>query len=400
MTAPIIDPFGAKRRRRMALSSDAPDFTLDDSRVRQALDFGDQTDAVDRMMLPPEQERPATFLGRLGKALPDALGHGLASIDPETDSGFGQFLGEAGRGYVDARGRQTAEEEDRRQREIAAFKLKGDMFDRAEGVRQFDTSSGIQRQRLRFDMQPDYQKQGYGSLEEQNNVLHPAPTHYESGRAPGATTEDTFEIRPGEAPRPLGIIPRPDQPRAGTSGNSPRSVSQLRREFTSFVKPYEGLAQAFRKINGAASDPSAAGDLSVIFGYMKLLDPPSVVREGEQATATNAAGVPDRIRAAYNKAVNGERLAPNQRADFVRQANNLLRSQSSALKTQMARYGAIAEANDIDPEQVVYDPFGGIDIGDPDAKPTKAERIAQLKESGVSREQAIQSLRDEGYTVP
>lgn len=215
MTAPLIDPFGAKRRRRMALSSEAPDFTLDDSRVRQALDFGDQTDEVDRMMLPPEQERPATFLGRLGKALPEALGHGLASIDPETDSGLGQFLGEAGRGFLDATDRQRASEEERRQQYLAATKLKGEMFDRQEGVRQFDTAErgraderGMQRKRLQFETQPEYLQQGYGSNAERDAILHPRPHAYLEGTAPGANREDTFDVVDGKV-TPLGITPRP-----------------------------------------------------------------------------------------------------------------------------------------------------------------------------------------------
>jgi len=165
-----------------------------------------------------------------------------------------------------------------------------------------------------------------------------------------------FAVPRGGQARPVGVAPIP-KPEVGGGF---KSVAQLRREFNGFVKPYEGLAQAFRKINGAASDPSAAGDLSVIFGYMKLLDPTSVVRESEQATASNAAGVPDRVRNIYNRVMTGERLTPGQRDDFVRQAQNLLTSQRSALASQINRYRAIAEANGIDSEQVVYDPFEGI----------------------------------------
>ncbi len=46
------------------------------------------------------------------------------------------------------------------------------------------------------------------------------------------------------------------------------------------------------------------------------------VMQGEQATAQNAGGVPDRIRATYNKALTGESLADNVRLDFYAQARN------------------------------------------------------------------------------
>jgi len=79
----------------------------------------------------------------------------------------------------------------------------------------------------------------------------------------------------------------------------------------------------FSKLTASAKQESAAGDMSMIFTYMKILDPTSVVREGEQATAKSAGGVPDRVWNAYNKAVTGEKLTETQRADFVGTASKL-----------------------------------------------------------------------------
>jgi hypothetical protein len=56
---------------------------------------------------------------------------------------------------------------------------------------------------------------------------------------------------------------------------------------------------------------------------MKMLDPGSVVREGEFATAQNAAGVDDRVRNLYNRVKSGERLSESQRKSFKGQANKL-----------------------------------------------------------------------------
>jgi len=66
---------------------------------------------------------------------------------------------------------------------------------------------------------------------------------------------------------------------------------------------------------------------------MKMLDPGSVVRESEFATAANAAGVPDRIRNQFNRVRTGERLAEKQRADFLNQAGKIFtRSQEDNTK--------------------------------------------------------------------
>jgi surface antigen len=59
---------------------------------------------------------------------------------------------------------------------------------------------------------------------------------------------------------------------------------------------------------------------------MKILDPTSVVREGEFATAANAGSVGDKLINQYNKIINGERLTDAQRNDFVARAKGLYQS--------------------------------------------------------------------------
>lgn len=82
----------------------------------------------------------------------------------------------------------------------------------------------------------------------------------------------------------------------------------------------------YNSVSAAAQDPTPAGDISLIFAYMKMLDPTSVVRENEFATAQNAGSIPTSIQNIWNKAVQGTRLTPEQRTDFVNQANKLYQS--------------------------------------------------------------------------
>jgi hypothetical protein len=61
-----------------------------------------------------------------------------------------------------------------------------------------------------------------------------------------------------------------------------KTASELRREYNNLpeVKNSGTILSAHRTIQTVAKNPSAAGDLSLIFSYMKLLDPESSVREG------------------------------------------------------------------------------------------------------------------------
>lgn len=131
-------------------------------------------------------------------------------------------------------------------------------------------------------------------------------------------------------------------------------TSKLRIEFDRQpdVKAFREVEVAFDKIRRAATNPSAAGDLSLIFSYMKVLDPGSTVREGEFANAQNAAGVPDRVVNQYNKVMSGERLGVPQRADFINQAKNLYASHQKQAAGLAQRYRALAAKQGFDPDDV------------------------------------------------
>ncbi len=112
----------------------------------------------------------------------------------------------------------------------------------------------------------------------------------------------------------------------------------IRKEFDSLTKPYREVRDAYTRITAAAKNPSAAGDLALIFNYMKMLDPGSTVREGEFANAQNAGGIPDIVRAQYNKIKNGQRLADAQRGDFVTRAEMLYQGMEQSYNSDKARY--------------------------------------------------------------
>jgi hypothetical protein len=134
----------------------------------------------------------------------------------------------------------------------------------------------------------------------------------------------------------------------------PKAAAELRKEFNALpdVKTFGEVDAAYQKVKAAASSPSAAGDLSAIFAYMKMLDPGSSVREGEFANAQNAGGIDAKITAAYNNVLNGQRLTPEQRADFIKQAENLYGVHKQRRDAQAKRYGDLASKQGLAPEDV------------------------------------------------
>jgi hypothetical protein len=101
--------------------------------------------------------------------------------------------------------------------------------------------------------------------------------------------------------------------------------SGIRKEYTGLqtTKDTELLADTANKLMNTPA--TAAGDMSLVFSFMKMLDPGSTVREGEYATAAKAAGLPDRFVTAAKKVDSGESLSPAQR---VARLKSQLESQS------------------------------------------------------------------------
>lgn len=108
-----------------------------------------------------------------------------------------------------------------------------------------------------------------------------------------------------------------------------KEIDALRREITMLpaTKAMTDISTAYEKIISAPK--TAAGDMSRIFGFMKIQDPGSTVREGEYANAQNAASLPERVRSAYNRTIDGEKLTDIQRADFENTAKQLAEAQFS-----------------------------------------------------------------------
>lgn len=171
----------------------------------------------------------------------------------------------------------------------------------------------------------------------------------------GKTRIGSYDTRTGRILRGVDDVYAPVSKNSET--DPIKKAKDLRKEFTQQSKDFFGVNESMARIRSSANDPSAAGDLSLIFNYMKVLDPGSVVRETEFATAQNAAGVPERVRAKYNQVINGERLAPDQRADFVDRAEKIFEGQRAIHSRRVDEYSRIAKSIGADPMQVIVDPL-------------------------------------------
>lgn len=178
-----------------------------------------------------------------------------------------------------------------------------------------------------------------------------SPTRIPSGRGPKrqqAPSGFEYDGSGGLSP----IRGGPADPSA--PAEAMKTEGSLRKEFDDqaaakefkIVRPaYNTLARLANAQNErvrTGKEPSAADDIAMVFAYMKILDPNSVVRETEYATAQNAAGVPERARNLYNKLKDGSFLSPSQRQEFVAAAGQSYQTRRQAYNDQADRYRELA----------------------------------------------------------
>ena len=164
------------------------------------------------------------------------------------------------------------------------------------------------------------------------------------------------------------LVIEKDQKTKGDTERISARAKSMRQEFNQITSSMRDVALSYGKIKSAekaANDQTGerkgAADIALIFNYMKLLDPGSVVREGEFATARNAGGIPDRVVAIYNGLVKGDILSKEVRTSFVAAAEEVLKPYRDQFHATKIRYSNLAKSEGVEPDRVVMnDPFSGL----------------------------------------
>ncbi len=129
--------------------------------------------------------------------------------------------------------------------------------------------------------------------------------------------------------------------------------NKLRDEFTNTTKDFRVVQDAYSKIKKTSG--TGAGDMSMLYQYVKLLDPGSVVRESEFASAAAAGSYGERVAGAVKGIVEGGRLNPSLRAEFINEADRIFSGQQEGYDRIKNTYTDLAKRNGLDVKNVVTD---------------------------------------------
>lgn len=143
-----------------------------------------------------------------------------------------------------------------------------------------------------------------------------------------------------------------------TGGQQFQQADTMRKEYLAQSKTFTNVRDSYKRVQASADNPSPAGDLSLIFAYMKMLDPQSVVRESEFRVAETARPLLERAGISWDRIGSvweGKRLTNSQRNDFLNRANRLYEQQSESQNRLTSEFRRVASSQGVDPEKVIVD---------------------------------------------
>lgn len=114
--------------------------------------------------------------------------------------------------------------------------------------------------------------------------------------------------------------------------NALTPVRQISDKFLTGRGRLEQALEGYQRLNAALSNQGGIADVATIFSFMKMLDPTSVVREGEFAVAANAGGLFDRAMNLLDKYKKGELLPEPVRQEIGELAAQLVATYGESYK--------------------------------------------------------------------
>ncbi|MGI9294660.1 MAG: hypothetical protein ACR2PS_11815, partial [Pseudomonadales bacterium] len=122
-------------------------------------------------------------------------------------------------------------------------------------------------------------------------------------------------------------------------------------------KDYQNALGGFTAVSVGARRSDAQGDLAILNGIVRLLDPGSVVRPSEFETARNAQGLIEQLEVLIPRIEAGEILNPATRQRYLTLAQSLLGEYGSTAKTEISQvYGALLQDTGLALDQVFVEP--------------------------------------------
>lgn len=132
-------------------------------------------------------------------------------------------------------------------------------------------------------------------------------------------------------------------------------TNTLRDEYSRKSTDTDKLVNAYSRIEPIFKNknPTGATDLALIYGFNKILDPGSTIRESEFNNAQNTAGITDRALAFRDQILSGQKLTPEQRNSIEAEVKGIMSGQLQAQREVDAEAAGKAHLYGLDKRKIL-----------------------------------------------
>lgn len=117
------------------------------------------------------------------------------------------------------------------------------------------------------------------------------------------------------------------------------------------TKSFQELKKQWENMQSAGE--TGAGDISIMYSYIKMLDPTTAVKEGELELAAKSSGLSDKLIKAAKQLDKGAALGPEIRKQMIAEGANLYNNTAKEQQKLNAAYTGYAKDSGIEPEKVL-----------------------------------------------
>lgn len=131
-------------------------------------------------------------------------------------------------------------------------------------------------------------------------------------------------------------------------------TNTLRNDFAGLpeVKSWNVIQPLLVSAREAAKDTSGGSDLNLIYAMGKVMDPGSVVREGELQLAGNTGSFGEKLKGYYKSVAAGGNLSPAVKKDLLAQIESRAKNQEQLYTNTKTKYGEIAKQYGLNPSEL------------------------------------------------
>lgn len=160
-----------------------------------------------------------------------------------------------------------------------------------------------------------------------------------------------------------------------------KQANILRKEYIKADKDHQDRVGFYQQTIGAleGDDETGVSDIALIFTFMKMLDPRSVVRETEQGMVVDSAGLEPKARNLIESVLRGKKLSDPVRGNILNRVNKLHEKSLEIHSNTVSEYSRLSKEFGVPESKVIVGTFGGFDITDvPEAVLKQSPELKQL----------------------